>query len=133
MKKILLIGEKPSQIKKFKETMLSSSKSVQEDTKIYSYEGTWHGALDTYEVKMIPLSGHITTIDTPDEFGWGKVEPIEIVKDPKALYFKEQYKYKKILNNNAQDYDELYIATDPDSEGDNIGLEAFTFLIKKNP
>lgn len=133
MKKILLIGEKPSQVKKFKDVMLSSSSSVQEDTRIYSYHGTWRGTLDTYEVKMIPLAGHIASIDTPEAYGWGKVSPIEIVKDPKALYFKEQYKFKKILNQNAQQFDELYIATDPDSEGDNIGLEAYNILTKKNP
>ena len=132
MKKILLIGEKPSQVKKFKDVILSSSKSVQEDTKIYSYEGTWQGVLDTYQVKMIPLSGHIATVDTPETYGWGKVDPIEIVKDEKALYFKENYKFRKILTQNALAYDELYIATDPDSEGDNIGLEAFNILIKKN-
>ena len=85
MKKILVIGEKPSQIKKFKEVILTNSSSIQEDTKIYSYQGTWKGTLDTYEVKMIPLSGHIATIDTPDEYGWGKVDPIQIVKDEKAL------------------------------------------------
>jgi DNA topoisomerase-1 len=133
MKKILIIGEKPSQIKKFKDVILLGSKSVQEDIKIFSYDGTWKGNLDTYQVKMIPLSGHIATIDTPEEFGWGKVDPIEIVKDPKALYFKENSKYKKILNANALLYDELYIATDPDSEGDNIGLEAYNILIRKNP
>ena len=113
--------------------MLTSSSSVQEDTRIYSYQGTWRGTHDTYEVKMIPLAGHIASIDTPAEFGWGKVDPIEIVKDPKALYFKEQTKFKKILNQNALNFDELYIATDPDSEGDNIGLEAFNILIRKNP
>lgn len=132
MKRILLIGEKPSQVKKFKEVMLKNSSSVQEDTKVYSYEGIWQGALGTYEVKMIPLSGHITTIDTPEDYAWGKVDPIQIVKDEKALYFKETYKFKKILINNALNYDELYIATDPDSEGDNIGLEAFTILTRKN-
>ncbi len=132
MKKILVIGEKPSQVKKFKDVILSSSSSFQEDTKIYSYTGTWKGALGTYEVKMIPLAGHISTIDTPEEYGWGKVDPIVIVQDDKALYFKETYKYKKILNKNANQYDELYIATDPDSEGDNIGLEAYNILIRKN-
>lgn len=132
MKSILVIGEKPSQIKKFKEAILRNSQSKQEDSRIYSYEGIWEGKLASYRMKLIPLAGHISHIDTPPAFGWGKVEPIEIVKDPKALIFKDDYKFKKILRDNAA-FDELYIATDPDSEGDNIGFEAYNILIKKNP
>jgi DNA topoisomerase-1 len=133
MKNILVIGEKSSQVKKFKDVLLQNTVSRQEAKMVYSYTGIWRASLGVYNVTMIPLTGHISKIDTPEKYGWGKVAPIQIVKDPKALVFKDDYKYKQVLRKNAPNFDELFIATDPDSEGDNIGYEAYNILIKANP
>lgn len=133
MKNLCVIGEKSSQIKKFKEAILQNVTSHQEAKMVYSYNGVWQAPLNSYNVTMIPLSGHISRIDTAKDYGWGKTEPINIVKDRKALIFKDDFKYKKILRDKAPHFDELYIATDPDSEGDNIGFEAYNILIKVNP
>ncbi|MFW9929257.1 MAG: DNA topoisomerase, partial [Candidatus Thorarchaeota archaeon] len=131
-KKVLLIGEKPSQIKKFRETLFSNFQTSKEGKMIYSYHGTWSGNHAVYEVTMLPLSGHISTLDTPEEYGWGKVNPVTIVEDPKAIQTIFNSGYYKIITRMARNTDELWIATDPDSEGDNIGWEAYTIACKAN-
>jgi DNA topoisomerase-1 len=133
-KRLLVIGEKPSQVKKFRDALLKkkNSRSIKESKYIYRYEGTWIST-QTYEVIILPLIGHIAKIDTPEAYGWGKVPPIEIVKQPQALIVKEDPLFKRILTKVSRNVDELYIATDPDSEGDNIGFEALNIVTKANP
>lgn len=130
---ILVVGEKPSQCKKFRDALLTNVQSVKQAKYIYSYEGQWQGSQGTYKVTIIPLAGHITRIDTPEEFGWGKVPPLEIVTNPQALVTREDPTYRKVLRQYAPQADELYIATDPDSEGDNIGYEAYQIVVRANP
>lgn len=99
---------------------------------IYTYRGSWSSRQTTYNLILLPLTGHISTLDTPKEFGWGKVPPITIVQDPNALKIIYKTIYKKIIGTIAKQVDELWIATDPDSEGDNIGYEAYLLAIKAN-
>ncbi len=128
MKKVLVIGEKPSQVKIMADTLLGQHRVEQVAKQIYMRIGQWNG----YVLIFLPLIGHITEIDTSEEFGWNKVEPLEIVTNPKALITKENPTFKKIITQRAREVEELWLATDPDSEGDNIAWEAYNMAIRSN-
>lgn len=136
MRKILVIGEKTSQVKKFAETLCGSYSSTKQAKFIYSYVGNWRSPDGTlYVFTFLPLAGHITTIETPQGYRWGECEPIAIVKDPKALKIVNKRQYVTILKKCATDQDEVWLATDPDAEGDNIAYEALQILqplVRKN-
>jgi DNA topoisomerase-1 len=128
--KVLVIGEKPSQVKKISEILFTVNSSVEKVAeRLYLRKGIFKGN----ELTFLPLIGHITTIDTQKEFGWGKCDPVEIVKNPNALVIKENRTFKRIITQQAKFADELWLATDPDSEGDNIAYEAYVMAIRANP
>ncbi len=126
MANVLVIGEKPSQVKTMAETLLGSHRVEQVAKQIYLRKGSWNG----HEITFLPLIGHITNIDTPEEFGWNKVEPLEIVTNPNALVVKENPIFQKIITQLARQADEIWLATDPDSEGDNIAYEAYNIATR---
>ena len=127
-KQVLVIGEKPSQIRTFSEILFSSVKTTKVGTRLYTRTGSWGGYLITF----LPLIGHITNIDTGKGFGWNECSPIAIAENPKALIIKENYQYRKVIRSLAITSDELWLATDPDSEGDNIAYEAYIIAIRAN-
>ncbi len=128
-KNVLIIGEKSSQVRTFCETLLPAIKTKKVGKRIYTRSGPWKGNNLTF----LPLSGHITTVDTKKGYGWGETAPINIVQDPKALIIKENYEFRKIIRELATKSEELWLATDPDSEGDNIAYEAYKIAIRANP
>lgn len=111
------------------ETLLRTPHVEKLSKYIYTRSGNWSGK----NIKFLPLNGHITQIDTHKDFGWGKCEPIDIVKNSAALILKENPIYRRIIRKEACSADELWLATDPDSEGDNIAYEAYLIAIKANP
>ncbi|MHA1978649.1 MAG: DNA topoisomerase [Candidatus Hodarchaeales archaeon] len=127
-KNVLVVGEKASQVRTFCDTLLSAVSTKKVGKRVYIRTGQWKGNTLTF----LPLSGHITTLDTKKGYGWGEVPPITLVQDPKALIVKENYEFRKIIRDLAKSTDELWLATDPDSEGDNIALEAYNIAIRSN-
>jgi DNA topoisomerase-1 len=127
-KSILVIGEKPSQIKTFSEVLFSSVRTTKVGARLYARTGNWEGNVLTF----LPLIGHITNIDTRKGFGWNECNPIDIAENPKALIIKEKPEFQKAIRSLALTNDELWLATDPDSEGDNIAYEAYTIAIRAN-
>ncbi|MFW9990763.1 MAG: DNA topoisomerase [Candidatus Odinarchaeota archaeon] len=133
MSRVLVIGEKTSQVKKFVSVLLTSHRTNKEGEYVYSYLGQWNDGIKTYELQFLPLSGHVSTIDTAEGYGWREKPPIDIVKDPAALIIKYNSKYRSIINKLASNADEIWLATDPDSEGDNIAYESLHLATSKNP
>ena len=127
-KTVLVIGEKPSQIKTFSDILFSSVRTVKVGSRLYTRTGSWGG----YVLTFLPLIGHITNIDTRKGFGWNECAPIDIAENPKALIIKEKPEFRKAIRSLAVSNDELWLATDPDSEGDNIAYEAYTIAIRAN-
>lgn len=127
--KALVIGEKTSQIKKFTQTLCGSVINKKHAKYIYEYRGSWtNKSNSSYEFIFLPLAGHITRIDTAKGYGWGECPPIKIVHDPNALRIINTAKYVTILRKLIKEVSELWLATDPDAEGDNIALEVVTIL-----
>ncbi|MHA1166852.1 MAG: DNA topoisomerase [Candidatus Hodarchaeales archaeon] len=133
MIKVLVIGEKTSQVKKFVSVLLKNTRTSKEGKMVYSYSGSWTEGNITYDLCFLPLTGHISSIDTEKGFGWKETPPISIVTNPKALVVKYQAKYRNIINRLATNMDQIWLATDPDSEGDNIAHEALTLALNRNP
>ncbi|MHA2167966.1 MAG: toprim domain-containing protein, partial [Candidatus Hodarchaeales archaeon] len=127
-KAVLVIGEKPSQIKTFSDILFSSVRTTKVGSRLYTRTGNWGG----YVLTFLPLIGHITNIDTRKGFGWNECAPIEIAENPKALIIKENPEFRKAIRSLAVSNDELWLATDPDSEGDNIAYEAYTIALRAN-
>ena len=127
-KQVLVIGEKASQVRTFCDILLNAVQTKKVGKRVYIRTGQWKGNTLTF----LPLSGHITTLDTKKGYGWGEVPPITLVQDRKALIVKENYEFRKIIRDLAKTTDELWLATDPDSEGDNIAFEAYTIAIRSN-
>lgn len=127
--KILVVGEKTSQVKTFATHLCGSFTSVKQTQYIYTYTGNWRAPDGQLHIlRFLPLAGHITTLITNKGFDWNECSPLELVKNPKALKIKNIPKYVKILKANAADVDEIWLATDPDSEGDNIAYEVVQIL-----
>jgi DNA topoisomerase-1 len=127
--RVLVIGEKPSQVKTIAKTLFTHSTTEKVTNRLYLRTGQWNGK----ELVILPLLGHITTIDTAKEFGWNKCQPLEIVQNPQALILRINQTFRRIISQKAQIVDELWLATDPDSEGDNIAYEAYMIAISANP
>jgi DNA topoisomerase I len=133
--RVLVIGEKTSQIKIFANTLCKTVTSTKQAKYIYTYQGFWQSNLGKINFTFLPLSGHITKIDTAKGFGWNECSPIKVVEDSRAIEIKNITKYVTILRKFVENQDEVWFATDPDSEGDNIAYEALQIMknkIKKN-
>ncbi len=127
--KILVIGEKTSQVKIFANTLCSRVTNSKISKYIYEYHGVWKNSKGlAHNFTFLPLAGHISNIDTVKGYGWGECPPIKIVYDPKALKFIDKKNYVTILRRLMKSSDELWLALDPDSEGDNIALEVVNIL-----
>ncbi|NHJ01155.1 MAG: hypothetical protein EAX86_03390 [Candidatus Heimdallarchaeota archaeon] len=127
--KVLVIGEKPSQVKTIAQAIFSTSSLEKSADYIYIRKGVLNGK----KLELLPLVGHITSIDTTSEYNWGKCEPLEIVKSNKSLIINENEVFQKLISQKAKIASELWLATDPDSEGDNIALEAYRIATRVNP
>ena len=127
--RVLVIGEKPSQVKTIATTLFPHTTTEKVTNRLYLRTGVWKGK----ELIIVPLLGHITTIDTAEEFGWNKCQPLDIVQNPQALILRTNQTFRRIIRQKAKIVDELWLATDPDSEGDNIVYEAYMIAISANP
>ncbi len=134
--RVLVIGEKTSQVKRFTQTLCKNVTVTKHMKYIFDYKGKWINSKNiSYDFIFFPLSGHITTIEPAKGYGWGQCPPIKIVHDEKALEIVPIKKYVTLLRKVVVGVDEVWIATDPDNEGQNIGFEALNILdsyIRKN-
>jgi len=127
--KVLVIGEKTSQVKSFASTLCGSFSSSKQAKYIYTYTGSWRNPNGNLIIfTFLPLAGHITDLKTKSGYDWGECPPIKLVEDSKALTFVTRRPYSKIIKSNLKGKDELWLATDPDSEGQNIAYEALKIV-----
>ncbi|MFW9855139.1 MAG: DNA topoisomerase [Candidatus Thorarchaeota archaeon] len=126
--RVLVIGEKPSQVKALTSALCNSVTLEKAAERIYLRKGKWKG----YNLIFLPLAGHITTLDTASGFGWRECAPIDIVKNNEALVFKWKHSFERIIKQQALLVEELWLATDPDSEGDNIAWEVYQVAVAAN-
>ncbi|MFA5406090.1 MAG: DNA topoisomerase I [Candidatus Nanoarchaeia archaeon] len=84
---------------------------------------------------VVGLSGHVLKVDFADEFSsWNEIGLKDLVK-ANVLYLPDKAVIIKLVKSLAKKADELIIATDYDTEGESIGLEAVNIVnsVKKMP
>ena len=102
---VLIIGEKPSQVKTISNTLFQGSSQTEKvNNRLYLRKGIWKGK----ELVLIPLIGHITTIDTSEAFGWNKCAPIEIVTNHKALILRKNSTFERIISQKARSAEDRF-------------------------
>ncbi|MEX0567585.1 MAG: DNA topoisomerase, partial [Candidatus Njordarchaeota archaeon] len=131
--RILVITEKPKVASAFANALAGRNYKALRYGKIKVY----HLRYKSYYVTIVPLIGHIMEYDTKKEYkSWTAIDPLMILKDDKSLIQRPRYPYLiKILRDLAIKHDILFIATDADEEGENIGWEAMQIVskVKKLP
>ncbi len=120
----LIVCEKNIAAKRIAD-ILSGGKAKKSKTEIPYY--SWD---DTY---VIGLSGHIVDVGFPDGYSsWTKVNEKELL-NAEIIYKETKPEIIKQLKDLAKKADEVIIATDYDSEGELIGLEALDIIKEVNP
>lgn len=85
------------------------------------------------DVTMTSVTGHITTMDFPPEFAWGKVPPGRLFESPvKTAADKLKLPIHQNIANEARNANYLMIWTDCDREGEAIGYEIYMAAKKGN-
>lgn len=88
---------------------------------------------DSGEVRVIGLKGHILKVDFPPEYNdWQKVDPLDLV-GAEIVKIPTQKTILKALQKEAKEADQVTIATDFDSEGELIGVDAMSKVREVNP
>ncbi|ODQ60673.1 hypothetical protein WICANDRAFT_61239 [Wickerhamomyces anomalus NRRL Y-366-8] len=85
-------------------------------------------------VVMTSVAGHLTGLDFPDNYAWGKCNAGKLFEAPvKFSMSKEQTQIAKNIENLSRGCDRLMIWTDCDREGEYIGKEILDAARKGNP
>lgn len=132
--KILCVAEKPS-IAKAVSQILSGGRVRIRNTKnkyIKNYDFTFNfPEVGTCDVTMTAVMGHITSMDFPLNFSWGKCNPGKLFDAPvvEVVSIKDVYSN---ISSEAQLAAKLMIWTDCDREGEFIGYEIFKAACEGN-
>ena len=78
-------------------------------------------------VKVFSLRGHVLDVDLPEDYGWNRVDPIEIfnVNEFKTIV-RDKKTYTALKKFFQENYGTLVLATDNDHEGELIAYEVLT-------
>lgn len=123
----LIVCEKQVAAKRIAE-ILSDGKCVTEkkfNLPYYVFPGTL----------VVGLSGHVLRVDFPSDYSsWTTVSLKELV-NARVIYANDKEDIIKLVKSLANEASELVIATDFDTEGESIGLEAVNISsdVKKLP
>ncbi len=88
---------------------------------------------DNEEFLLIPLRGHINTVDFVDGDSYWSIFNLDLLADKKFVYKEVEKRIIALLKEKRKDLTEIIIATDADREGEAIGLEAYDYVKLKNP
>jgi len=99
-------------------------------------KATQEDGVNTYawdDTKVVGLKGHVTSVDFPEGYSNWQNTDIQKLINVKLIEVPYQVKIIKNVQDAAEGADELIIATDYDSEGEAIGLEAINIVKKIKP
>lgn len=124
---VLIISEKNNTAKKIAQIL--SADGVKSE-KIYSIP-VYRFKYNDSEFSAIGLKGHVLKVDFPEQYdNWQKVDPVELI-DAKIIKKPVQQNIIKAIKKEANNADEVIIATDFDREGELIGVDAINLVKEK--
>ncbi|ODV84162.1 hypothetical protein CANARDRAFT_29324 [[Candida] arabinofermentans NRRL YB-2248] len=136
--KVLCVAEKPSIAKSVAFTLgggrVTTRSTPNKFIKNYDFTCNFE-EFGPAEVTMTCVSGHITTIDFPEQYAWGKCRHNSLFEAPIETKATDRGA-KQIAENitkEARSSDVLMIWTDCDREGEYIGYEIVEQAKKSNP
>lgn len=133
---ILVITEKPK-VAKMLCLHLTSSKTCKGKGKTVDIYGirSYEFKSDEDEVLILPLEGHITEMDSSDEYDdWRSSDPKMLITDEGAIVkYYTSIKHVQALKRLAPRTRMVILATDADEEGCAIGIDALRVVLKYNP
>jgi DNA topoisomerase-1 len=77
---------------------------------------------------VVGLSGHVLRVDFPEKYSSWTDIPLKDLVNAELVYAGDKLKIIKLVKFLANDADEIVIATDYDTEGESIGLEAVNII-----
>jgi len=93
---------------------------------------TFKFKMDDQECLLIPLRGHINTVDFVAGDSYWSIFNLDLLADKKFEYKGVETRIISLLKEKRKDLKEIIIATDADREGEAIGLEAYNYVKLKN-
>ncbi|CUM46689.1 uncharacterized protein AC631_05276 [Debaryomyces fabryi] len=132
--KILCVAEKPSISKAVSQVLsggnIRTRNSKNKYIKNYDFKFDFPG-YGLCDVTMTAVMGHITNMDFPNTFSWGKCNPGRLFDAPLIDVISNKDVYNNI-SNEARSASKLMIWTDCDREGEFIGHEIFLAAYQGN-
>ncbi len=125
----LIISEKAIAGKKIASILSKNNYETISDKGVNTFKFT----KDKVEHLLIPLRGHINTVDFLDEDGYWSIYKLDLLADKKFIYKEVEKSIISSLKKQRKDLEEIIIATDADREGEAIGLEAYNYVKIKHP
>src|SRR3989344_710102 len=125
----LIITEKPAQAEKIANALSDTKLKVNIDNKVPYYEITHKGK----NIVVVCAVGHLFNLAEKEKKGWTypvfKLEWQPSYKVSKSSAFTKAY--ISVIEKQAKNCNEFYVATDKDTEGELIGANILRFIINK--
>ncbi|MEM3829294.1 MAG: DNA topoisomerase I [Conexivisphaerales archaeon] len=125
---ILIIAEKSTAAETIAKELGEKIKVANESNIRY-----WNIQLGGKEAIVFPLKGHILDVDFDEEFKDWDLDTIKDLHSAPIVYYEKEKEIISKLRELGRKADKLIIATDYDSEGEAIGMEAVTIIKEVNP
>ncbi|KAI5952746.1 TOP3 [Candida jiufengensis] len=132
--KILCVAEKPSIAKEVANILGGGNIRVRQSKnkyiKNYDFRFSFSNT-GSCDVTMTSVLGHLTNLDFPSSYAWGKCSPSQLFSANIITKITQKEVFDNI-SNEARNSDKLMIWTDCDREGEYIGKEIFDAANKGN-
>ncbi|MCW1292762.1 MAG: DNA topoisomerase I [Candidatus Parvarchaeota archaeon] len=125
---ILIVAEKSTAAETIAKEIGEERKEIKDGNIRY-----WKIKFKGEEAIVFPLKGHIVDVDFGDNFKNWDEETIKNLYKAEIVYYEKEKEIINKLREIGKNADLLIIATDYDSEGESIGLEAAQIVKAVNP
>lgn len=87
---------------------------------------------DGKEMLVIPLRGHINTVDFVGDNNYWNIYTLDLLADKQLTYLQVEKGIIANLKKKRENLENIIVATDADREGEAIGVEAYNYVVENN-